>query len=74
VALDRRFLAGAVALARGDAAAVRDAARAMAKQVSGSGYALYAPVAARLEAAAADPPPLAALPRLLWVVGEGAPG
>ncbi len=74
VALDRRFLAGAVALARGDAAAARDAARAMADQVSSSGYALYAPVAARLEAAAADPPPLAALPRLLWVVGEGAPG
>jgi tetratricopeptide (TPR) repeat protein/transcriptional regulator with XRE-family HTH domain len=71
VALNRRFLAGAVALARGDAAAVRDAARAMADQVSTSGFALYAPVAARLEAAAADPPPLAALPRLLWVVGRG---
>jgi tetratricopeptide (TPR) repeat protein len=74
VALDRQFLAAAVALARGDAAAVRDAARAMAEQVASSGFALYAPVAARLEAAASDPPPLAALPRLLWVIREDALG
>jgi tetratricopeptide (TPR) repeat protein/transcriptional regulator with XRE-family HTH domain len=74
VALDRQFLAAAVALARGDAAAVRDAASAMADQVSGSGFALYAPVAARLEAAASDPPPLAALPRLLWVIRADALG
>ncbi len=70
VALDHRFLAGALALARGDVAAVRDAARAMADQVASSGFALYAPVAAGLEAAASDPPPLSALPRVLWVISE----
>ncbi len=73
VALDRQFLAAAVALARGDAAAAGGAARRMASQVTSSGFALYAPVAARLEAAAADPPPLTALPRLLWVISEAAP-
>src|SRR6266540_3356914 len=72
VALDRQFLAAAVALARGDAAAAGGAARRMASQVTSSGFALYAPVAARLEAAA-DPPPLTALPRLLWVISEAAP-
>jgi tetratricopeptide (TPR) repeat protein/transcriptional regulator with XRE-family HTH domain len=70
VALDRQFLAAAVAIARGDVAAAREAARAMATLASRSGFALYAPVAARLEAAAADPPPLADLPRLLWVLKQ----
>jgi tetratricopeptide (TPR) repeat protein/transcriptional regulator with XRE-family HTH domain len=68
VALDRHFLAGAVALARGDSAGARAAARAMANQVASSGFTLYSPIAARLETAAADPPPLAELPRLLWVL------
>jgi tetratricopeptide (TPR) repeat protein/transcriptional regulator with XRE-family HTH domain len=68
LALDRQFLAAAVALARGDAAAARRAALAMAEQAASCGFALYIPIAARLEAAARRPPPLADLPRLLWVV------
>ncbi|HZD70277.1 MAG TPA: tetratricopeptide repeat protein, partial [Actinomycetes bacterium] len=74
VALDRQFVLAALALAHGDRDSARHAAHAMADQVASSGFALYAPVAAHLEAAASEPPPLAELPRLLWVLSEGTPG
>ena len=48
-------------LAQAAAADVADRARQ-------SGYLLYAAKAAQLASAAASPPPLARLPRLLWVI------
>jgi hypothetical protein len=65
IELQFHFLGGALALARGDGKAVRDAAQAMAERVAATGYTVYAPIASALAAAADDPPPLTALPQIL---------
>jgi ATP/maltotriose-dependent transcriptional regulator MalT/DNA-binding XRE family transcriptional regulator len=68
IELQFHFLGAALALARSDRKAVRNAARAMAERVAATGYTVYAPVAAALAAAADDPPPLTALPQMLLLV------
>ena len=65
IELQFHLLGAALALARSDEKAVRDAAQAMAERVEATGYAVYAPVAAALAAAADDPPTLTALPQML---------
>ena len=68
IELQFHFLGAALALARSDRKAVRDAAKAMAERAATTGYTVYAPVAAALAAAADDPPPLTALPQMLLLV------
>jgi ATP/maltotriose-dependent transcriptional regulator MalT/DNA-binding XRE family transcriptional regulator len=65
IELQVHFLRGALALARGDRQAVRNAAQAMAERVAATGYTVYAPIAAGLAAAADDSPPLTRLPQML---------
>jgi tetratricopeptide (TPR) repeat protein len=65
IELQFHFLGAALALARSDRKAVRNAARAMAERVATTGYTVYAPIAAALAVAADDPPPLTSLPQLL---------
>jgi ATP/maltotriose-dependent transcriptional regulator MalT/DNA-binding XRE family transcriptional regulator len=67
IELQFHFLGAALALARSDRKAVQDAAQAMAERVAATGHAVYATIAAGLAAAADDPPPLTALPRMLLV-------
>ena len=65
IELQLHFLDAALALARCDRQAVRDAAQAMAERVAATGYTVYAPIAAALAAAADEPPPLTSLPQML---------
>jgi hypothetical protein len=65
IELQFHFLGAALALARGDHKAVRDAAQAMTERVAATGHTIYAPIAADLAAAADDPPPLTSLPQML---------
>jgi ATP/maltotriose-dependent transcriptional regulator MalT/DNA-binding XRE family transcriptional regulator len=65
IELQLHFLDAALALARCDRQAVRNAAQAMAERVAGTGYTVYAPIAAALAAAADEPPPLTSLPQML---------
>jgi hypothetical protein len=65
IELQFHFLGAALALARSDRKAVRDAAQAMAERVAATGYTVYASIAAGLAAAADDPPPLTTLPQML---------
>jgi Flp pilus assembly protein TadD len=68
IELQYHFLGAAVALARGDGTAVRDAAQAMAERAAAAGYTVYTAIAAALAAAADDPPPLTSLPQMLLLV------
>ena len=65
IELQLHFLDAALALARSDRQAVRNAAQAMAERVAATGYTVYAPIAAALAAAADEPPPLTSLPQML---------
>ena len=65
IELQLHFLDAALALARCDRPAVRNAAQAMAERVAATGYTVYAPIAAALAAAADEPPPLTSLPQML---------
>ena len=65
IELQLHFLDAALALARCDRQAVRNAAQAMAERVAARGYTVYAPIAAALAAAADEPPPLTSLPQML---------
>jgi ATP/maltotriose-dependent transcriptional regulator MalT/DNA-binding XRE family transcriptional regulator len=65
IELQLHFLDAALALARRDRQAVRNAAQAMAERVAATGYTVYAPIAAALAAAADEPPPLTSLPQML---------
>jgi ATP/maltotriose-dependent transcriptional regulator MalT/DNA-binding XRE family transcriptional regulator len=65
IELQLHFLDAALALARCDRQAVRNAAQAMAERVAATGYTVYAPIAAALAAAADEPPPLTSLPQML---------
>ena len=65
IELQLHFLHAALALARCDRQAVRNAAQAMAERVAATGYSVYAPIAAALAAAADEPPPLTSLPQML---------
>src|SRR5918992_361352 len=65
IELQFHFLGAALALARCDCRAVRNAAQAMAERVAATGYTVYAPIAAALAAAADEPPPLTSLPQML---------
>jgi ATP/maltotriose-dependent transcriptional regulator MalT/DNA-binding XRE family transcriptional regulator len=65
IELQFHFLGAALALARGDREAVRDAAQAMAERAAAAGHAIYEPIATDLAAAADDPPPLTTLPQML---------
>jgi len=65
--LDRLLIRGAVALGRGDISTATTLAAMVAERAAGRGYQLYAQRAARLAEAIRSSPPLAELPRLLWV-------
>jgi tetratricopeptide (TPR) repeat protein len=66
--LNRELVNGALALARGDTAATTAIARSITERAEAAGYRVYSQRAARLAAAVNNPPPLAELPRLLWVM------
>jgi ATP/maltotriose-dependent transcriptional regulator MalT/DNA-binding XRE family transcriptional regulator len=65
IELQLHFLDAALALARNDHKAMRNAAQAMGERVAATGYTVYAPIAAALAAAADEPPPLTRLPQML---------
>jgi ATP/maltotriose-dependent transcriptional regulator MalT len=65
--MDRLLVRGAVALARGDTATVTALAATLAEQAAAAGYQLFVQRANRLVEAIHNPPPLADLPRFLWV-------
>jgi ATP/maltotriose-dependent transcriptional regulator MalT/DNA-binding XRE family transcriptional regulator len=65
--MDRLLARGAVALGRGDSAGATALAAELAKRAAAIGYQLYTQRAARLVEAIHNPPPLAELPRFLWV-------
>jgi ATP/maltotriose-dependent transcriptional regulator MalT len=67
--LDRLLIRGAVALARGDTAAATTLASTLAERATAVDYQLYVQRATRLAEAIRTPPPLAGLPRFLWVDG-----
>lgn len=71
--MERQLIHGLILLARGDSTAAATIAGEVAAQAAATGYALYGITAARLLAATVQPPPLAALARLLWVVRDDAP-
>jgi tetratricopeptide (TPR) repeat protein/transcriptional regulator with XRE-family HTH domain len=66
--LDARLLRIAVALYRRDPAAVREAADELAWWVEATGYFSYREVPEQLAAVVTEPPPLAELPKLLWLL------
>ena len=66
-ALDRLMVRGAVALAQGDIATATALAARLAEQAAAVDYQLYVQRAARLVEGIHNPPPLADLPRFLWV-------
>jgi hypothetical protein len=68
-ALDRLMVRAAVALAQGDTTTATTLANKLAEQAAAVDYQLYVQRAARLVEAIANPPPLAELPRFLWVDG-----
>jgi ATP/maltotriose-dependent transcriptional regulator MalT len=65
--LERLLIGGAVAWARGDAAATTALAALLAERAAAADYQLYVQRAARLVEAIHHPPPLAEFPRFLWV-------
>jgi len=68
-ALDRQMVRAAVALAKGDTTTATTLAAKLAEQAAAVDYQLYVQRAARLVEAIHNPPPLAELPRFLWVDG-----
>jgi hypothetical protein len=65
--LDRLLARGVVALARGDTTTASALATTLTERAAAGGYQLYVQRAARLAEAIRHPPPLAELPRFLWV-------
>jgi hypothetical protein len=68
IELDHQLIVGLIALASGDQAAAQVAAQAVAERANQSGYLLHVLKAGQLAKAAANPPPLARFPHLLWVI------
>jgi ATP/maltotriose-dependent transcriptional regulator MalT/DNA-binding XRE family transcriptional regulator len=67
--LDRHLVRGMIVLAQGDRAAARASAAVLAERAEAVGYGLFVQRAARLVEAIENPPPLADLPRFMWVDG-----
>lgn len=65
--MDRLLVRGMVALAQGDMAAATALAATLADRSGAVGYGLFVQRAARLVEAIHNPPPLAQLPRFMWV-------
>jgi ATP/maltotriose-dependent transcriptional regulator MalT len=59
-----------MALAQGNPVEAKAIAQKVAERANAAGFRLHSSSAARLAEAFANPPPLAALPRLLWVMAE----